>query len=1571
MLLRVNGNGNHSILIMQTALLSLFTNKSLILSPFHLGKKSMQKGFMRLTKQALIGYLIAFITFSSITGLFLFNPWSTKTADAAWFNDNWGYRKEIPVTANTGVDTNTYISFSLDTATLITAGQLQSSCQDIRVTDVGGNILAYHVGRTNACNNAATTIDALVPTLGAGASTFYVYYGNPAVTSKDAGALSQSEASTYTVGSLVAAEKAPSPVAYWKFDEGQGTSVKDSSINGITGTTVSQDWIAEDRCISGKCLYSDGNNGDRLTFSDSPVIRPSLITITGWIRLNSQSGNYRIIDKVGEIYSFNLETAVGSLKTLRMRLTDSNGGNHDIESNTGIPMNEWVYIAGTYDGSIQKLYINGTLQSATSSWSGILEDTSGITTIGSDVTYNNTMVGFIDEFKIFNFALPANQIQANYNARSNPEGVSAALGANTQNMPGALSDGLVGYWKMDEASWTNDCSTTSVTDSSGNGNNGKACPNSTGPTGGAAGKFGNAGSFDGSNDYVGISSSSLRLTGDMTVSMWMKTSDTSEQQLFSKDNDGGTGGWGLRIVKSNGFVYASYVTTNPSIVAGSAALVPFTNGSWTHVVVTYKDGQYLNVFINGVQGSSSTVTGTSLRTSDQDHTIGYWVGGSYFTGSIDETRVYNRALSGAEVSQLYNWAPGPIAEYKFDDKTGTNAVDSSGNGNNATLVNMASPATALSGWNPGKYGSSVAFDNTNDYVNAGSATITDDVSIKTIETWVKLRSTPGGLSRIIEKIGSAGYLLGIQTSNQIDFQQHFSGGTAEWQSPSNVVPNNVWTHVAVAYDRTGTNAPTIYVNGVSQTITTTTPASGTAQSDASGNMILGNRDAADRTLDGFIDDFKIYNYARTQGQVVEDLNANHPAPGSPVSSAVAHWKLDEGYGTSAGDYSGQANTLTLSTATSAWTNSGKFNKAWGGLGTNWLSRADDDDFDIGAGDSYSVSMWFKSTSATNPGSNEYLIAKGTNSAAGYAMYAAINGVVCFAMDDDTTWGPDDSLCTNGDIYDATWHHIVVVKTALTRLELYVDGKIQSSFLTSFTATATLANSASLYIGDRDGTDNGSEFNGTIDEIKVYRSALTAEQVKLDMNHSSSQVLGAMGATSNTQPNATANEYCPPDSATSACAGPLVEWKFDEGSGSTANDTSGNGNSGSILSSVPYSNGKINKALNFAGTSTQSVASTYTTHVPLITAEVWAYSTSISGTRTMVSKNHYTGSNNGFYLRESSANVQCGVQNGGTDYITTDFASTLNTWVHYACSFDGSNIRVYKNGVLMATTASAAMGSNAGAINAGAGYGDGFGGNERWIGKLDQVRFYNYVRTPAQIVWSYNKGGPIAHWKMDECQGTVINDMSGNSYTGTWSGSGGGNTSAGTCQTASTAWGDGATGKRNYSLDFDGTDDDVTVTGLLGSQQNLTLSAWVNLSAIDTSGAEILSIGDYVSIRADDTSSNDTAGYFYNGSVYTATDSDVNIVGTGWRHVAYTFTSGLQQIYIDGLLKATTAIAGPIVYTGAGSNTKIGEHGNASANYNFNGKIDDVKVHNYPLTATQIKTLYNDGVYRTGPSTGAP
>ena len=121
-------------------------------------------------------------------------------------------------------------------------------------------------------------------------------------------------------------------------------------------------------------------------------------------------------------------------------------------------------------------------------------------------------------------------------------------------------------------------------------------------------------------------------------------------------------------------------------------------------------------------------------------------------------------------------------------------------------------------------------------------------------------------------------------------------------------------------------------------------------------------------------------------------------------------------------------------------------------------------------------------------------------------------------------------------------------------------------------------------------------------------------------------------------------------------------------------------------------------------------------------------------------------------------------------------------------------------------------------------------------------------------------------------------------------------------------------------------DYITISGLMGSSSNVTLSAWAYLASIDTKGAEIINLGDCIFMGQNNTSA---FGGFYNGSDWSATTSSTNLMGTGWRYVAYAFDNAAhsQSLYVDGVQIESSTFTNSISYAGQGTNTIIGKQGN--------------------------------------------
>jgi trimeric autotransporter adhesin len=165
------------------------------------------------------------------------------------------------------------------------------------------------------------------------------------------------------------------------------------------------------------------------------------------------------------------------------------------------------------------------------------------------------------------------------------------------------------------------------------------------------------------------------------------------------------------------------------------------------------------------------------------------------------------------------------------------------------------------------------------------------------------------------------------------------------------------------------------------------------------------------------------------------------------------------------------------------------------------------------------------------------------------------------------------------------------------------------------------------------------------------------------------------------------------------------------------------------------------------------------------------------------------------------------------------------------------------------------------------------------------------------------------------------------------------------------------GTRGNVASFDGSSA-VQIAGRFGNPANVTLAAWVNLTAADTIGAEVISLGDSVALRLEDTGR--LMGFVYNGSGFTYTTYNVSLIGTGWHHVAFSFDDSGNQgtLYLDGTAVAATSTTSSIVYT-RGVNSTIGAHGNGATNVDFTGKIDDARIYNRALSAAEVAALARD------------
>ena len=232
----------------------------------------------------------------------------------------------------------------------------------------------------------------------------------------------------------------------------------------------------------------------------------------------------------------------------------------------------------------------------------------------------------------------------------------------------------VSWYKLDESSGT------TATDSSGNNNTGTLV---NGPVW-TSGKLNGALQFDGTNDYVRAANSpSLAISGAITMSTWVNASTFPSlgnlSYLVGKGYDG----------IEPYFLRWSNPSGTPSLEAGSysdsgggnGVIWPVSGinpGEWHHVAGTY-DGTRWTMYVDGQQKAATAASSGALANTQDVYLGGTNIGGTlerFFTGKLDDVRIYNRALSPSEIQTLAAAAtptptptPGPVACSQYTPST--------------------------------------------------------------------------------------------------------------------------------------------------------------------------------------------------------------------------------------------------------------------------------------------------------------------------------------------------------------------------------------------------------------------------------------------------------------------------------------------------------------------------------------------------------------------------------------------------------------------------------------------------------------------------------------------------------------------------------------------------------------------------------------------------------------------------------------------------------------------------------------------------------------------------------------
>ncbi len=290
----------------------------------------------------------------------------------------------------------------------------------------------------------------------------------------------------------------------------------------------------------------------------------------------------------------------------------------------------WHHVVLTLDGSTAKYYFDGnstpvhTISYTPGGTIGVTPLIGALDALGTVLAYTS---GSIDQVRIYNKALSADNVATLYN-----ETVATASTNITFDAPS-----LVAYYKMSDA--TDETGSYDGTPSNVNFN--------------VAGKFGNAGEFNGSSSSISLPTSIKPSNSIMSISLWASNNSTARKSIFYLEYNNSNA---FLALENNSYVDStalSVLYNNAAIITPAGSTLP-TDGSWHHIVVTASATE-VKLYKNGSQiGSTASITVNTNALTEAHIGVRHYNNDLYWDGKIDQVRIFNRAITSEEVETLYN-----------------------------------------------------------------------------------------------------------------------------------------------------------------------------------------------------------------------------------------------------------------------------------------------------------------------------------------------------------------------------------------------------------------------------------------------------------------------------------------------------------------------------------------------------------------------------------------------------------------------------------------------------------------------------------------------------------------------------------------------------------------------------------------------------------------------------------------------------------------------------------------------------------------------------------------------------
>jgi hypothetical protein len=741
-------------------------------------------------------------------------------------------------------------------------------------------------------------------------------------------------------------------------------------------------------------------------------------------------------------------------------------------------------------------------------------------------------------------------------------------------------------------------------------------------------------------------------------------------------------------------------------------------------------------------------------------------------------------IHGVRAATISSTVPGSVTSglvgwWTMDgtDMLNGAALDKSGNGNSAALVNIATSTF----YRAGKIGQAFNFDGVNDYLLVPSSSSLPAEQPMSISVWVKPDNATAGFVLASRPFSGNGWNITYAFGNRLMFQ-HDGVGDLSARTTFNfgAFSTTQWTHLVVTWD--GTTDAThvlIYKNGVIQAHDTDT--NGSSMTSTSGQPLYITSDqGGGGFFKGSMDDFRMYDRVLSTTEISQ-IYAAGLATGKQAASPQVTGTTSCSTGLSCGlvgywTFDGKDTPWTSATAATTLDKSGSGNTGTltsmnqskapvqGKIGQGLKFDGVDDTVSIAHNASIkptaaiSINFWFN---PSNVNSSAVQTILSTTQSGGYSV--ALNGTsasgtcnansFCFFVNVGGTYYITNYAKSN--FKNNTWYLFTGTYDGNTN-RMYING--QQIDTVSQSGTINYTSNTPVCLASEPNASaciDGNYFNGLMDDVRVYNRALSAVEVRQLYN---------LGATS--------KQAVSPVVTSTSCSyglscGLLGYWTFDgkdvNWSTGLASDKSGNLNTGSMLNMSTTSSpipGKSGQGLKFDGAndainagSTSSLTDIQNQGGGGMTVAFWINPDSNSTKYILAKGGANNGSGTWSILKASNTNPARLSFNkeGGTD-ASKNYNSLLvsGVWQHIVLTWDGTmavstGVLVYRNGVLVSNV----TGTDGASANSDSGNALCMG-NLSTIGsancatsgsadmKLDDVMIYNRVLSAAEVRQLYNR-----------------------------------------------------------------------------------------------------------------------------------------------------------------------------------------------------------------------------------------